>query len=60
MRFDCRIEKIERCIRQFALIVVKNAKFHLNPIQVDQSTVENAIVNEDHREAIVGDIKLTS
>ena len=60
VRFDCRIEKIERCIRQFALIVVKNAKFPLNPIQVDPSTVENAIVNEDHREDIVEDIKLTS
>lgn len=60
MRFDCRIEKIERCIRQFVLIVVKNAKFPLNPMQVDPSTVENVIGNEDHRDGIVGDIKLTS
>lgn len=60
VRFDCRIEKTERCIRQLVLIVVKNAKFPSNQIQVDLSTVENVIVNEDRREGIVEDINLTS
>jgi len=44
----------KRCIRQFALIVSKNVKFHSSPTEPDQFTAENAFQNEDHPE----DIKL--
>ena len=46
----------EKCIRQSALNVVKNAKFRSNLTEADQYTVENAILNEEEQE----DIKLTS
>ncbi len=54
--FDCRIEKIEKCTRPYALIVVKNVRFHSNLTEADPYTAENAILSEDPRE----DIKLTS
>ena len=37
----------ERCIRQFALIAVKNAKFHSNQPKANQSIVEIVIKSED-------------
>jgi hypothetical protein len=46
----------KRCIRQFARIAVRNAKFLSNPTEADQYTAENVILNEDLRE----DIKLIS
>ena len=44
----------ERCIRQFALIVRKNVKFHLSLTKTGQFTAENVTENDDHPE----DIKL--
>jgi len=54
VQFDCRIEKTEKCIRQFVLSVVKNVKFRSNLTEADPYTAENAILNEDPQE----DIKL--
>lgn len=48
----------ERCIRQYAPIVAKNVKYHLNLTQVDPYTVESAGKREDPQEEI--GIKLTS
>ncbi len=56
VQYDCRTEKTEKCTRQSALIAAKNVQFHSNPMEADQYTAENAILNEDHPE----DIKLTS
>jgi len=47
-----------KCIRQFALIVERNAKFPSNLTEADPYTAENAMLNEDPREEV--DIKLTS
>ncbi len=40
VQFACRIENLERCIKQSVPIAVKNAKFHSNLILTDQFTVE--------------------
>jgi YHS domain-containing protein len=48
------MEKNEKRIRQYALIVGKNVKFPSNLTEADQYIAENAILNEDPRE----DIKL--
>jgi hypothetical protein len=40
----------KRCIRQSVLIVEKIVKFRSNLIQADLSTVEIAILKEDHQE----------
>ena len=50
MQFACRIENPERCIKQSAPTVVKNVKFHSNPILADQFTVEIVGQREDDRE----------
>ena len=60
VEIKCHTDKIEKCTRQSVLSVVRNVKYLSNLMRVDPSTVENAIVNEDHREDIVEDIKLTS
>jgi hypothetical protein len=52
---DCRIEKAEKCTRQYALIVAKNVKFRSSLTEADPYTVENAMLNGDPRE----DTKLT-
>ncbi len=49
-----------KCIRQFALIVERNAKFPSNLTEEDQYTAENAMQREDPREEVDIDIKLTS
>lgn len=46
----------ERCIRQFVLIVAKNAQFHSNQIQAGQFTAEIAIQKEDPQDE---DIRLS-
>ena len=56
VKFDCRIEKTEKCTRPYALIVVKNVRFPSNLTEADPYTAENAILNEDPQE----DIKLIS
>ena len=53
-------ENHEKCVRQFALIVERNAKFPSNLTEADQYTAENAILNEDPREEVDIDIKLIS
>jgi hypothetical protein len=50
VRFDCLTEKTEKCTRQSALIVERNAKFPSNQTEADQYTAENAMLNEDPRE----------
>jgi hypothetical protein len=55
---ECRIENPEKCIKQPALIVVKNVKFPSNLTLADQFTAENVGQKEDPQEEI--DIKLTS
>jgi hypothetical protein len=40
----------KRCIRQFVLIVERNAKFHSSLTEVGQYTAENAMPSEDLRE----------
>ncbi len=50
MQFECRIERVERCIKQSVLIVVKNVKFHSNPILADRFTAEIVGRREDSRE----------
>jgi len=42
----------ERCTRQFAVIAVKNVKFHSSLTEAGQFTAENAFQNEDHPEDI--------
>jgi hypothetical protein len=58
VQFACRIERAERCIKQFVLIVARNVKFHSNLTEADPYTAENAMQREDPQEEI--DIKLTS
>jgi len=48
----------ERCIRQSALIVAKNVKYHSNLTKADLSTAKNVGQKEDPQEET--DIKLTS
>ncbi len=55
MQLECRIERAERCIKQSVLIVVKNVKFHSNPILADRFTAEIVGRREDSREDV--DIK---
>jgi hypothetical protein len=50
------MEKNEKRIRQYALIVGKNVKSPSNLTEADPYIAENAILNEDPRE----DIKLIS
>ena len=54
VRFACRIEDLEKCIKQSAPTVERNAKFRLNPTEADPYTAKNVIPNEDPYE----DIKL--
>jgi hypothetical protein len=42
------IKVLEKCIKQFVLIVVRNVKFHLNLQVKDQYIVENVSVNTRH------------
>ena len=42
----------EKCTRQPALTVERNAKFHSNLTAAGQCIVENATANEDHQEDI--------
>jgi hypothetical protein len=42
----------KRCIRQSALIVSKNVKFHSNLTELDQYTAENATQKEDRLDDI--------
>ena len=42
----------KKCIRQFALIAERNAKFPSSPTEVGQYTAENVMLSEDHREDI--------
>ena len=53
---NCHMEKNEKRTRPYALIVVKNVRFHSNLTEADPYTAENAILNEDPRE----DIKLNA
>jgi hypothetical protein len=41
---------IKRCIRQFALIVDKNVKFHSSLTELGQYTAETVTQKEDHPE----------
>jgi len=50
VRFACRIENPERCIKQSAPIAAKNVKFRSNPILTGQFTVEIVGQREDNRE----------
>jgi hypothetical protein len=45
-----REEKTEKCTRQYALIAVRNVKFHSNPTLAGQFTVEIVGQREDHQE----------
>jgi len=47
---NCTKESQERCTRQSALIVAKNAKYHSNPTKADPSTAENVGQKEDPQE----------
>jgi hypothetical protein len=49
--------KAVKCIRQFALIAVRNVKFPSNLTQVDQFTAENAGLKEDRLEDPTEDTK---
>ncbi len=57
MQFECRIERVERCIKPSVLIVVKSVKFHSNPILADRFTAEIVGRREDSREDV--DIKFS-
>jgi hypothetical protein len=54
------IWKDVRCIKRFALIVVRNAKFPSNPTAQDQYTAENVMLREDPRDQTghIEDIRL--
>jgi hypothetical protein len=41
---------LERCTRQFVLIVARNARFRSNPTEQDQSTAKSALRKEGHRD----------
>ena len=45
-----REEKTEKCTRQYALIAVRNVKFHSSPTLTGQFTVEIVGQREDHQE----------
>ncbi len=42
--------KRKKCIRQYVLIVERNAKSHSSLTEPNQYTAENVILNEDLRE----------
>jgi hypothetical protein len=48
-----------KCTKQFALIVVRNAKFLSNPTAQDQYTAKSALLREGQQDQIVliGDTK---
>jgi len=48
--------KRKKCIRQYVLTAERNVKFPSNPMEANQCTAENVILNEDPQE----DTKLTS
>lgn len=50
VQFACRIEKLERCIRQSAPTVVKSVKFPSSQILAGQFTVEIVGQREDVQE----------
>ncbi len=50
VQFVCRIENLERCIKPFAPIAVKTAKFHLNQTLNDRFIVEIVGQREDDQE----------
>lgn len=43
--FNQEVSVLEKCIRLFALIASKIAKFHSNQLKENQSTAKNAILN---------------
>jgi hypothetical protein len=52
VQLECRIDRVERCIRQSVLIVVKNVKFHLNPIPADPYIAEIVGQKEGSRDGV--------
>ena len=50
-----KIAKKEKCTKSLVQIAVKNLKYHLNQMALDQYTVRNAIRNAENQEE---DIKI--
>ena len=44
--------QLEKCIRQFAQVAVRNAKFHSSQTELDQYTAASVILNEEAQEGI--------